>query len=115
MSRIGKQFIEIPKQVTVKLEKYSTHQKISVDGPNGNLSRILPFIICCTLDEKENKIFLEKAQDTRLASALYGLTRTLVSNMVVGVSVGFQKKIANIWSWLSCSIRWKRLNFKHGL
>jgi len=93
MSRIGKQFIEIPKKVTVKLERYLTHQKISVDGPNGSLSRILPFIICCTLDENKNQLFFEKAQNTRLASALYGLTRTLVANMVTGVSEGFQKKL----------------------
>ena len=93
MSRIGKKLIDIPDKVVVKLERYSTHQKISVEGPNGNLSRVLPSLICCTLDEKENKLFLEKAEDTRLASALYGLTRTLVANMVTGVSTGFQKKL----------------------
>lgn len=89
MSRIGKQFITVPPKVTVKLER----QKISVDGPKGNLSRILPSVICCTFDEKENSLLLEKAQDTRLAQALYGLSRTLVSNMVVGVSDGFSKKL----------------------
>ena len=47
MSRIGKQFIVVPKQVKVKLDG----QKILVDGPKGNLSRILPSLICCTLDE----------------------------------------------------------------
>jgi len=89
MSRIGKQFITIPPKVTVKLER----QKISVNGPKGDLSRILPSVICCTLDKETNQLLIEKAQDTRLAQALYGLSRTLVSNMVVGVSDGFTKKL----------------------
>jgi large subunit ribosomal protein L6 len=89
MSRIGKKLITIPPKVTVKIER----QKISVDGPKGNLSRILPSVICCTLDNETNQLIIEKAQDTRLAQALYGLSRTLVSNMVVGVSDGFNKKL----------------------
>ena len=89
MSRIGKKYITVPPKVTVKLNK----QKISVDGPKGNLSRILPSVICCTLDEKENQLLLVKSQETRLAQALYGLSRTLVANMVTGVSDGFSKKL----------------------
>lgn len=87
MSRIGKKFITVPKTVDVKLDG----QKISVKGPKGNLSRILPSLICCTLDE--NTLFLEKAEDTKLSRAFYGLTRTLVANMVIGVSEGFQKRL----------------------
>merc|ERR1712127_687047 len=68
-------------------------QKISVDGPKGSLFRILPSVICCTLDEEENRLLLEKAEDTRLSQALYGLSRTLVANMVTGVSDGFSKKL----------------------
>ena len=87
MSRIGKQFIAIPEKVKVKLDG----QKVSVDGPNGSLSRILPSLICCSLDE--DKLFIEKTQDTKLSQVLYGLSRTLVANMVTGVSVGFEKKL----------------------
>jgi len=89
MSRIGKQFISLPKTVNVKLNG----QKIVVTGPNGSLSRILPSLICCALDESEGKLFLEKAKDTKLSQSLYGLSRTLVSNMVVGVSEGFNKRL----------------------
>jgi len=53
MSRIGKKSITVPSKVTVKLER----QKISVNGPKGNLSRILPSVICCTFDEKDNQLF----------------------------------------------------------
>ena len=89
MSRIGKKYIALPQKVKVTLER----QKISVDGPKGSLFRILPSIICCTLDEENNRLLLEKAEDTRLAQALYGLSRTLVANMVTGVSDGFSKKL----------------------
>jgi large subunit ribosomal protein L6 len=89
MSRIGKQFIEVPNKVNVKLDG----QKIFVDGPKGSLSRVLPSLICCTFEETEKKLFLEKAKDTKLSRALYGLSRTLVANMVQGVSGGFQKKL----------------------
>ena len=89
MSRIGKQFITIPEKVKVKLNG----QKISVDGPKGSLSRILPSLVCCTLDDTSQKLFLEKTQDTKLSQALYGLSRTLVANMVTGVSSGFEKRL----------------------
>ena len=89
MSRIGKQGIVVPEKVKVKLEG----QKISVDGPKGSLSRILPSLVCCTLDEGKQQLFIEKTQDTRLSQALFGLSRTLVANMVTGVSTGFQKRL----------------------
>lgn len=64
-----------------------------MEGPKGTLSRILPSLICCTVNEEEKKLFLEKAQQTKLAQALYGLSRTLVANMVTGVSEGFNKRL----------------------
>ena len=54
MSRIGKQFIAIPEKVNIKLEG----QKVSIDGPKGSLSRILPSSICCTIDQENQKLFL---------------------------------------------------------
>lgn len=89
MSRIGKQFITIPEKVTLNVNG----QKIFVKGPKGDLSRILPSLICCTLDDTQKKVFIEKTQNTKLAQALFGLSRTLVANMVIGVSEGFQKKL----------------------
>jgi len=68
-------------------------KKIVVDGQKGSLSRILPSLICCTQDEKERKLFIDKAQDTKLSQALFGLSRTLVANMVIGVSEGFNKRL----------------------
>ena len=89
MSRIGKQFITIPEKVKVKIDG----QKVLVDGPKGSLSRILPSLVCCTLDQENQKLFIEKTQDTKLSQALFGLSRTLVANMVTGVSTGFEKRL----------------------
>jgi len=89
MSRIGKKGIVLPDKVKVNLEG----QKISVEGPKGNLSRILPSLVCCTFDQTKQQILIEKAQETKLSQALFGLSRTLVANMVTGVSVGFEKRL----------------------
>jgi len=89
MSRIGKQAITLPEKVKVKLDG----QKISIDGPKGSLSRILPSLVCCTLDEGKQALFIDKTQDTKISQALFGLSRTLVANMVTGVSTGFQKRL----------------------
>ena len=59
MSRIGKQFITIPEKVKVKLDG----QKVVVDGPKGSLSRILPSLVCCTLNEDSQQLFIEKTKD----------------------------------------------------
>jgi len=89
MSRIGKKSIYIPAKVKVKLDG----QKVYVDGPKGNLSRILPSLVCCTIDEGSQELFIEKKQDTKLSQALFGLSRTLVANMITGVSTGFEKRL----------------------
>jgi large subunit ribosomal protein L6 len=110
MSRIGKQFIQIPKKVNVKIDG----QKILVDGPKGSLSRILPSLVCCTIDEAEGKIFIEKAQQTKLSQALYGLSRTLVANMVTGVSEGFSKKLQITGVGYRAQLSWKHLILNMG-
>ena len=89
MSRIGKKTITLPEKVKVKLDG----QKILVDGPKGSLSRILPSLVCCTFDEGQQALVIDKTQDTKLSQALHGLSRTLVANMVTGVSTGFEKKL----------------------
>ena len=89
MSRIGKKFITIPEKVKVQV----VGQKVLVDGPKGSLSRVLPSLVFCTLDKENQKVFIEKTQDTKLSQALFGLSRTLVANMVTGVSTGFEKRL----------------------
>lgn len=87
MSRVGKKPILIPENVEVKIEG----QKVIVKGPKGELSReIRPEI---KLEIKENQIFVLPQIETKKTKAFWGLTRALVSNMVKGVTEGFEKKL----------------------
>ncbi len=87
MSRIGKAPISIPEGVTIDIAKHN----VRVKGPKGELAlRIDPAI---GVEVKENQIFVTRPSDNRNHRSLHGLYRTLVNNMVVGVSQGFEKKL----------------------
>mgnify|MGYP001969572435 FL=1 len=87
MSRIGKQPIDIPSGVQVKVD----NSQVLVEGPKGSLSQgILGGI---GVEVKESSVIVTRESEARNHRALHGLTRTLISNMVVGVSEGFQKTL----------------------
>ncbi|HEY9749923.1 MAG TPA: 50S ribosomal protein L6 [Allocoleopsis sp.] len=87
MSRIGKRPISIPQKVTVTIEG----QQVAVKGPKGELSRTLPNEV---IVEQEGETLLVKRRDeSRAARQRHGLSRTLVANMVEGVSQGFQRRL----------------------
>lgn len=84
MSRIGKLPIEIPKGVKLTFND----SVLTVQGPNGKLSRqVMP---CVTLDISETSILVTRNDDNTSTRAAHGLTRTLINNMVIGVTKGFQ-------------------------
>jgi len=87
MSRIGKSPIAIPSGVDVKVADGA----VTVKGPKGTLSRVIPGAI--TVRSAEGAVLVERPDDERQNRALHGLTRTLVSNMVVGVTDGFSKEL----------------------
>ncbi len=87
MSRIGKRPISIPAKVTVAIDG----QSISVKGPKGELSRVLPGEVGVSQDGEELRVM--RRDDSRNARQRHGLCRTLVANMVEGVSQGFQKRL----------------------
>jgi large subunit ribosomal protein L6 len=87
MSRIGKAPIPVPSGVDVKVDG----RTITVKGPKGTLSRELPGEIA--VRQEESTLLVERPDDERQNRALHGLTRSLVSNMVVGVTDGFTKKL----------------------
>ena len=87
MSRIGKLPISVPG--TVKVELDGNH--LRVEGPRGALERALPPQI--TLRVEDGTIVCERPTDGREHRSMHGLTRTLVSNMVTGVSQGFTKEL----------------------
>lgn len=87
MSRIGKAPITVPGGVDVSIAGGS----VTVKGPKGTLSRVIPGAI--TVRQDESTLVVERPDDARENRSLHGLTRTLVSNMVVGVTEGFTKEL----------------------
>ena len=87
MSRIGKAPITVPGGVKVDISGRS----VTVTGPKGSLSRSLPGSI--TVREDAGTLLVERPDDERESRSLHGLTRTLVSNMVTGVTDGFAKEL----------------------
>jgi large subunit ribosomal protein L6 len=85
MSRIGRQPISIPAGVDIQLDG----NNIRVKGPKGELERSLPADV--TVRRDEGQILVERPSDDPRHRALHGLTRTLVANMVEGVTTGFTK------------------------
>ncbi len=87
MSRIGKKPVAIPMGVTVTLDG----SLITVKGPKGQLERNLHRDIKVSVNESE--VVVERPSDERDHRSLHGLTRTLISNMVQGVTDGYQKSL----------------------
>lgn len=87
MSRIGKKPVAIPAGVEVKLD--GSH--ISVKGPKGTLERTLHADMVITVEG--NEIIVTRPSESKLHKGLHGLTRTLVANMVEGVTTGFKKDL----------------------
>ena len=87
MSRIGRSPVPVPSGVEVTLEE----RVVTVKGPRGTLVRSLPGDISVRHDG--DTLLVERPNDERLNRALHGLTRSLVNNMVVGVTHGFNKDL----------------------
>jgi large subunit ribosomal protein L6 len=87
MSRVGNKLIEMPKGVEIKIEG----SNITVKGPKGTLSRHLPEGISASLDG--SKLIVKRSSDENNIKAIHGLYRALISNMVTGVSQGFERKL----------------------
>lgn len=85
MSRIGKKPIEIPENIIVEINAGI----IKVKGPKGELSWNYPDKIKVSVND--GSIFVERSSDSKVEKALHGLTRSIISNMVTGVSQGYQK------------------------
>jgi large subunit ribosomal protein L6 len=87
MSRVGRSPIPVPAGVEVTL----ADQRVTVKGPKGTLARPVPGEI--TVRREDSTLLVERPNDERMNRALHGLTRSLVNNMVVGVTDGFNKDL----------------------
>lgn len=85
MSRVGKRPVEIPSGVELKMQG----RRITVKGPKGELAWEHPSKVEVAMEEKNAVV--KRADDSAPARALHGLTRSLIQNMVTGVSKGYQK------------------------
>lgn len=87
MSRIGKQPIEIPAGVKISLD----NQTLTVTGPKGTLSRSL--LDTVSIDMTDKALTVSRVDESIKARSTHGLTRTLISNMVTGVTKGFERAL----------------------
>jgi large subunit ribosomal protein L6 len=87
MSRIGKLPITVPGGVTVTVDEHS----VKVKGPKGELAHRLPGGI--TVEKNDSTLNVKRASDESNHKALHGLTRSLIANMVEGVTKGYQKQL----------------------
>ena len=88
MSRIGRMPIAIPAGVTVEVAE---NNKVTVKGPKGTLERVLPAEMEIKVEGAE--VVVTRPNDLKKMKSLHGLTRTLINNMVEGVSKGYEKKL----------------------
>ncbi len=105
MSRIGKLPISIPQGVTVELGERG---HCRVKGPKGELSRNLS--VEMKISEEENQIRVERPSDSKTHRSMHGLTRTLLANMIEGVSTGFKKELEIVGVGYRAEVKGKDLH-----
>ena len=88
MSRIGRMPIAIPAGVTVEIAE---NNKVTVKGPKGTLERVLPAEM--DIKQEGSEIVVSRPNDLKKMKSLHGLTRTLIHNMIIGVTEGYEKKL----------------------
>ena len=108
MSRIGRQPITIPSGVTAKVDG----QEITVTGPKGSLSLTVaePIVV----SQEDGSLVVTRPDDERASRALHGLTRTLVSNMVTGVTQGYEKGLEIVGTGYRVAAKGTDLEFQLG-
>ena len=109
MSRIGRMPVEIPAGVEVSIDE---HNCVTVKGPKGTLTR--QFAQEMTITQEDGKIVVTRPNDLKRNKSLHGLTRTLLHNMVVGVTTGFEKRLEINGVGYRASKQGKELNLTLG-
>ena len=87
MSRIGKEPISVSSNVDINL----VGQKITVKGPKGEIAYSAPD--CINIEIKDNQIIVSRNDDKKFSKAMFGTVRSLISNMIVGVTEGYKKDL----------------------
>ena len=108
MSRIGKMPVQIPAGVTVTVD----NSTVNVKGPKGELNRT--FSPLASFKVEGDEVLVTPENETREANAQWGLSRTLVHNMVLGVSQGFEKRLQLVGVGYRASLKGRDLDLSLG-
>ena len=109
MSRIGKMPIVVPSGVTVTIKG----DNVSVKGPKGELSRTIPAEMLVKMED--GKVIVSRPSDSQRHRAYHGLTRTIVANMIEGVSKGFDKTLEIVGVGYRAEKSGDKINLRLGL
>ena len=108
MSRIGKLPIPVPSGVEIAIDG----QNVTINGPKGSLSHVLAEPI--TIAQEDGALTVARPDDERLSKSLHGLSRTLIANMVVGVTAGYTKNLEIVGTGYRVTARGADLEFALG-
>ena len=108
MSRIGKKPIAVPAGVKVEISQ----DQVTVEGKGGKLTTALPPYVGVEL--QDDKIVVSQTSDVRAANAMHGLARSLINNMVIGVTQGFKKELAIVGVGYKAALQGNVLNLSLG-
>lgn len=109
MSRVGKMPVVIPAGVEVKMNG----RELTVKGPKGTLTQVFhPDMI---IEKEENQIVIKRPSELKKHKALHGLTRSLINNMIIGVTQGYEKKLEINGVGYRAQKQGKKLNLTLGL
>ena len=109
MSRIGRMSIVIPSGVEITI----AGQNVKVKGPKGELTHNLPEAITAAKNE-DGSVAVTRANDERLSKSLHGLSRTLINNMVIGVTEGYSKRMELSGTGYRVALKGQDLEFALG-
>ena len=108
MSRIGKKPVEIPAGVKVSV----SGETVAVEGKGGKLSVAIPPHVA--VEVKDNQVLVSQIDEAREAGAMHGLARSLIHNMIVGVSEGFKKELAIVGVGYKATLAGNKLTLNLG-
>ncbi len=109
MSRIGKKPIEIPEKVQIQI----VNSSITVKGPRGQLTKEIPPAML--VEQEESRLTVKRPCDTPQHRALHGLTRTIIQNMVTGVTEGFSRTLELVGVGYRANLQGSKLVLNVGL
>ncbi len=112
MSRIGKKEIKLPANVEITIQDSAEGQAIGVKGPKGELNRVIRPEVNVT--KEGDTLLVKTVNDDRKSRSLHGLYRTLLSNMVLGVSEGFKKELDIVGVGYRAILKGSNLDFQIG-